>query len=101
MTADFFGIDAHFKEGRKLVADRPKQGPANLPPPMWNMSICMTIQVMDALNMDFPDNTFDFVWACESGEHMPDKKAYVQEMTRVLAPGGNVSDHLQELMRLT
>ena len=29
---------------------------------------------MDALKMDFPDNTFDLVWACESGEHMPDKK---------------------------
>jgi hypothetical protein len=30
--------------------------------------------------MDFPDNSFDMVWACESGEHMPDKKAYVAEM---------------------
>lgn len=46
---------------------------------------------MDALKMEFPDNSFDLVWACESGEHMPDKKAYVEEMTRVLAPGGNVS----------
>jgi SAM-dependent methyltransferase len=48
-------------------------------------------QVMDALQMQFPDDSFDLVWACESGEHMPDKKAYVEEMTRVLAPGGNVS----------
>jgi MPBQ/MSBQ methyltransferase len=31
-------------------------------------------EVMDALNMNYPDNTFDVVWACESGEHMPDKK---------------------------
>lgn len=31
-------------------------------------------QVMDALKMEFPDNSFDLVWACESGEHMPDKK---------------------------
>ena len=45
-------------------------------------------QVMDALKMDFPDNTFDIVWACESGEHMPDKKAYIDEMMRVLKPGG-------------
>ena len=45
-------------------------------------------QVMDALNMEFPDNSFDMVWACESGEHMPDKKAYVAEMARVLKPGG-------------
>lgn len=44
--------------------------------------------VMNALAMDFPDNTFDVVWACESGEHMPDKKAYIDEMMRVLKPGG-------------
>ena len=47
-------------------------------------------QVMDALNMTFPDNSFDLVWACESGEHMPDKKLYVDEMTRVLKPGGRI-----------
>lgn len=46
--------------------------------------------VMDALNMTFPDNTFDLVWACESGEHMPDKKKYIEEMTRVLKPGGKL-----------
>jgi MPBQ/MSBQ methyltransferase len=44
--------------------------------------------VMNALDMTFPDNTFDIVWACESGEHMPDKKAYIDEMMRVLKPGG-------------
>ena len=47
-------------------------------------------QVMDALAMTFPDNSFDIVWACESGEHMPDKKKYVEEMTRVLKPGGRI-----------
>ena len=44
--------------------------------------------VKDALKMDFADNSFDVVWACESGEHMPDKKAYINEMMRVLKPGG-------------
>ena len=44
--------------------------------------------VMDALDMDFPDDSFDIVWACESGEHMPDKEAYINEMMRVLKPGG-------------
>jgi MPBQ/MSBQ methyltransferase len=34
-------------------------------------------EVMDALNMTFSDNSFDVVWACESGEHMPDKKKYI------------------------
>jgi MPBQ/MSBQ methyltransferase len=47
-------------------------------------------RVMDALAMDFPDDTFDFVWACESGEHMPDKGRYVEEMVRVLKPGGTL-----------
>ena len=42
---------------------------------------------MDALAMTIPDNSFDLVWACESGEHMPDKRKYVEEMVRVLKPG--------------
>lgn len=47
-------------------------------------------RVMDALKMEFADDSFDLVWACESGEHMPDKGLYVQEMTRVLAPEGQL-----------
>ncbi len=46
-----------------------------------------SFSVMDALKMSHPDDQFDLVWACESGEHMPDKKKYVEEMTRVLKPG--------------
>lgn len=45
-------------------------------------------QVTNALNMTFEDNSFDIVWACESGEHMPDKELYINEMMRVLKPGG-------------
>eukprot|EP01025_Chloroclados_australasicus_P068455 TRINITY_DN9511_c0_g1_i1.p2 TRINITY_DN9511_c0_g1~~TRINITY_DN9511_c0_g1_i1.p2 ORF type:complete len:233 (+),score=35.23 TRINITY_DN9511_c0_g1_i1:87-701(+) len=48
------------------------------------------LRVMDALNMEFEDNEFEMVWACESGEHMPDKKKYIDEMTRVLKPEGNL-----------
>jgi MPBQ/MSBQ methyltransferase len=50
----------------------------------------VNFKVMDALKMDFPDNSFDLVWGCESGEHMPDKAKYVEEMTRVLKPGGTL-----------
>jgi MPBQ/MSBQ methyltransferase len=53
---------------------------------VWNAKF----QVMDALAMTFPDNSFDVVWACESGEHMPDKTRYVNEMMRVLKPGGKL-----------
>lgn len=45
-------------------------------------------KVMNALDMDYEDNSFDVVWACESGEHMPNKEAYINEMMRVLKPGG-------------
>lgn len=47
-------------------------------------------ELKDALKMDYPDNSFDLVWAIESGEHMPDKKRYVEEMARVLKPGGTL-----------
>eukprot|EP00466_Bigelowiella_natans_P014256 jgi/Bigna1/46185/estExt_Genewise1.C_30006 len=45
-------------------------------------------ELKDALKMDYPDNSFDVVWAIESGEHMPSKTKYVEEMSRVLKPGG-------------
>ena len=45
-------------------------------------------RVADALNMPFEDGSFDFVWSMESGEHMPDKKKFVDELARVCAPGG-------------
>jgi len=48
-------------------------------------------KLVNALDMSFDDDQFDLVWGCESGEHMPDKKKYVEEMTRVLAPGGHLA----------
>jgi tocopherol O-methyltransferase len=45
-------------------------------------------QVADALQMPFADHEFDLVWSLESGEHMPDKKQFLQECYRVLKPGG-------------
>jgi len=47
-------------------------------------------ELCDALDMKYADNSFDLVWACESGEHMPDKEQYVKEMARVLKPGGRI-----------
>lgn len=47
-----------------------------------------TFQVADALDMPFPDGSFDLVWSLESGEHMPDKARFLQECFRVLKPGG-------------
>eukprot|EP00240_Pyramimonas_obovata_P006094 CAMPEP_0118924248 /NCGR_PEP_ID=MMETSP1169-20130426/2470_1 /TAXON_ID=36882 /ORGANISM="Pyramimonas obovata, Strain CCMP722" /LENGTH=335 /DNA_ID=CAMNT_0006865341 /DNA_START=51 /DNA_END=1054 /DNA_ORIENTATION=+ len=50
----------------------------------------VTYQVADALNQPFADNTFDFVWSMESGEHMPDKTQFLKELTRVCKPGGKI-----------
>ena len=47
-------------------------------------------QVANALSMPFEDNSFDFVWSLESGEHMPDKAKFLQECYRVLKPGGKL-----------
>jgi tocopherol O-methyltransferase len=76
-------------------------------------------RVANALSMPFDDNSFDFVWSLESGEHMPDKAKFLQECYRVLKPGGklmlatwchrptnieplssNENQHLQEIYRV-
>jgi tocopherol O-methyltransferase len=46
--------------------------------------------VADAQAMPFADDSFDLVWALESGEHMPDKNKFMQECYRVLKPGGKL-----------
>lgn len=42
----------------------------------------------DALNLPYPDHTFDVVIAAEVLEHIPDDDRAVAELTRVLKPGG-------------
>jgi len=44
--------------------------------------------VDDALNLSFPDASFDVVWSIEAGPHMPDKALFARELMRVLKPGG-------------
>ncbi len=46
--------------------------------------------VADALNIPVADDSFDLVWALESGEHMPDKVQFIRECYRVLQPGGKL-----------
>ncbi|CAA2985200.1 tocopherol O-methyltransferase, chloroplastic-like isoform X2 [Olea europaea var. sylvestris] len=50
----------------------------------------VSFQVADALNQPFQDGQFDLVWSMESGEHMPDKSKFVNELARVAAPGGTI-----------
>ncbi|MFO8039782.1 MAG: methyltransferase domain-containing protein [Sodalinema sp.] len=44
--------------------------------------------VDDAMNLSFPDGSFDVVWSIEAGPHMPDKAVFARELMRVVKPGG-------------
>lgn len=46
---------------------------------------------LDAVDTDYPDGSFDVVWAFESCELMPDKEAFLRECLRVLRPGGRLA----------
>ena len=54
------------------------------------LSDTVSFQVADALEMPFSDSSFDLVWSLESGEHMPDKKKFTDELFRVAVPGGRI-----------
>ncbi len=45
-------------------------------------------QVMDALDLQLADQSFDAVWSVEAGPHMPDKQRYADELLRVIRPDG-------------
>lgn len=48
----------------------------------------LTSQIGDALNMAFPDDSFDVVICSQIYEHVPDPDKLVAEIFRVLKPGG-------------
>ncbi len=50
--------------------------------------ISCSFEVMDALDLQFEQSSFDGVWSVEAGAHMPNKQLYADEMLRVLRPGG-------------
>ena len=47
-----------------------------------------TVQQMDAEKMDFPDNSFDFIWTWGVIHHSADTESIIRQMHRVLRPGG-------------
>ena len=45
---------------------------------------------MNAMEIDFPDNTFDIVYAANLLHHLPEPTMALREMHRVLKPGGKL-----------
>ena len=45
-------------------------------------------RTINAMTIDFPDNTFDIVYASNLLHHIPDPEMTLKEMHRVLKPGG-------------
>lgn len=75
--AEIYGIDVEddrLAEFHRKIDDR---GIANV-----------TVQGMSAETMDFPDSHFDVITAIEVIEHIPDLEAALDEIHRVLKPGG-------------
>lgn len=55
------------------------------------LATCNTVDVRaDALALPFPDNSFALVLSQAVLEHVTDPQAYVDEITRILRPGGLV-----------
>lgn len=50
-----------------------------------------TFRFADAMDMPFPDGSFDAAWAFESMWHMPDRGQVLSEAARVLRPGGRLA----------
>ena len=76
--------DYGFETTGITISPKQVQRAQELTPP----GVTAKFQVDDALNLSFPDNSFDVVWSIEAGPHMPDKVKYAEEMMRVLKPGG-------------
>jgi SAM-dependent methyltransferase len=53
----------------------------------------ITFKVGDALDMPFPDGSFDVVWTQHSSMNIPDKERLYAEIHRVLRPGGRLALH--------
>jgi phosphatidylethanolamine/phosphatidyl-N-methylethanolamine N-methyltransferase len=61
----------------------------------------ITVQQMDALNLTFPDESFDYVMAFHIASVVPDCSRLMREIARVCKPGGTivVINHLRSERR--
>ncbi len=80
LLADRFGAAVRgvtLSPVQRRLAERLSQGRSDV-----------SFEVADASDTGYPEASFDLVWALESLEHMPDKRAFFSECARLLRPGG-------------
>ncbi|MDX2228304.1 MAG: class I SAM-dependent methyltransferase [Leptolyngbyaceae cyanobacterium bins.349] len=53
-------------------------------------SVQVAGKVINAMQIDYPDNTFDIVYASNLLHHIPQPEVTIQEIHRVLKPGGKM-----------
>jgi cyclopropane fatty-acyl-phospholipid synthase-like methyltransferase len=51
----------------------------------------LSFQHADAMDLPFPEESFDLVWALESLHHMPDRWQVIRQAARILRPGGRMA----------
>lgn len=55
-----------------------------------NLGHLVHFEVKDYTQTGFPDASFDVIWAIESVIHAPEKQLFVDEVFRILKPGGRL-----------
>lgn len=56
----------------------------------FNLQHSVDFQIMDFTQTSFDDNSFDYIWACESVCHTERKSDFIIEAYRLLKPGGRL-----------
>ncbi|MGH3787672.1 MAG: methyltransferase domain-containing protein [Pseudonocardiaceae bacterium] len=74
-----------------ISISRPQIERANTAARAEGLAKRVTFQYADAMNLPFPDGSFDAVWALESLHHMPDRLQALDEIARVLRSGGSLA----------
>jgi ubiquinone/menaquinone biosynthesis methyltransferase len=59
--------------------------------PIATGKVCLSLQ--DAMQLNFPDNTFDAIFMAYGLRNMPDYGRHVQGLFRILKPGGKLVIH--------